>query len=80
VLVTTRLMRSHESKRGGMAVRAACEGDSPDKVLIRSGPMISNCQQATVQYASWRVCRTHPGFEAQSSLNRECAVTMEIPS
>jgi hypothetical protein len=40
--------------------------------------MIFVYQQATVRHASWRVCRTHPGFEAQSSLNGERAVTMEI--
>lgn len=41
--------------------------------------MVSRCQQATVCRAQWRARCDHPGSQALSSLNREGAVTMEIP-
>ena len=41
--------------------------------------MASGRQQATARRARWRARRAHPGSQAQSSLNGECAVTVEIP-
>ena len=40
--------------------------------------MASGRQQATARRARWRARRAHPGSQAQSSLNGECAVTVEI--